>query len=76
MTRRRRVGLGGLRSIVQHTIALAIIIPIAAFAWVVGRDDPVPDWITDVLVPGLGWVGLILIVILIVDWVRQRRARG
>jgi hypothetical protein len=52
------------------------MIPIAAFAWVVGRDDPVPDWINGFLIPGLGWLGLILIAIVIGDWIRTRLRRN
>jgi hypothetical protein len=50
---------------------VAVMIPIAIFAWIVGRDDPMRDWIRGLLIPGLGWVGLILIV----DSIRQRLPR-
>jgi hypothetical protein len=50
-----------------------LMLGIAGLAWFVGRDDPVPAWITDLLIPVLSVLVLILVAILILDWVRQRR---
>jgi len=41
-------------------------------AWFVGRDKPVPNWIQNYLVPGLGWFGLVLILIVLVSWIRKK----
>jgi hypothetical protein len=52
-----------------------IVIPISALAWIVGRDDPVPSWIPELLIPALSWLVLILVAILVVGWVRERFSR-
>jgi hypothetical protein len=71
-----KMDMRSLATRVQYAIVLAVMIPIAAFAWVVGRDDPVPDWINAFLIPALGWLGLILIAIVIADWIRTRMGRN
>lgn len=48
------------------------MIAIATAGYFVGRDKPVPHWIERYLVPGLGWLGLILILIVVADWLKSR----
>jgi hypothetical protein len=72
---RREANLSHLPNWLQHLIALAVVIPIAIIAWIVGRDQPVPTWIEDYLIPALGWLGLILIAIVVGDWLRRRARR-
>lgn len=60
----------------QSTIAIVITIVIAAVAYFVGRDRPVPVWIENFLIPALGWLGVVLIVLAAADWLRERRRAG
>jgi uncharacterized membrane protein len=70
---RKSVDLTRLPQWLQYLIAVAIIAVVVAAAWIVGRDQPVPAWIETYLIPALAWFGLILIVLVVVDWFRQRR---
>ena len=56
------------------SVALAVAVSIVNFAWLVGRDDPVPTWISEVLVPALGWIYLALLVVAGVHVLRRSRA--
>ncbi|HEX9106420.1 MAG TPA: hypothetical protein VF832_04320 [Longimicrobiales bacterium] len=76
LTGRRKVDLGG--SLPRWGTLLlggVITVAIALAAWWVGRDRPVPRWITHGLVPALGWIYLVLVAVALVAWWR-RRARG
>lgn len=57
----------------QYVIALTVVAVVVAVAWVVGRDDPVPGWITDDLIPILGWTYLALVVVVIVTRLARRK---
>jgi len=72
---RRRVDLSGLPKPVLTLIGLIVVIPIATLGWIVGKDEPVPAWITEILVPVLSIVALVFMVILVVDWIRRRARR-
>lgn len=76
LTGRTRVDLR--RSLPPWLILLlgaAIAVGVALLAWWVGRDDPAPTWITERLVPALGWVYIALALVALVSWWR-RRAHG
>jgi len=54
-------------------IAALITAAVVTLAWFVGRDDPVPDWISKGLVPALGWIYLAMLAVALVHWLRRRR---
>jgi hypothetical protein len=56
-------------------LALAIVAAVVLLAWHVGRDRPVPAWISDRLVPALGWIYLALVAVALVHLIRKRLAR-
>jgi hypothetical protein len=68
----KRFDLEQLPRWLQYTIASVIMAVIATVGYFVGRDQPVPPWIEDFLIPALGVLGLIGIVLIVVDWLRQR----
>jgi hypothetical protein len=71
---RQRVDLFRLLSPLARTaLALAVVVAVSLAAWWTGRDDPVPPFITDVLVPLLGWLWLALAAFAFVSWWRRRR---
>jgi len=74
---RRRIDLFRLLSPAARTaLALAVVAAVSLAAWWVGRDDPVPAWITKGLVPLLGWIWLALAAVALASWwLRRRRAR-
>lgn len=57
----------------QYLIALSVVALVGGAAWLVGRDRPVPLWITHYLVPALGAIYLLLLVARLVRWARRRR---
>lgn len=71
----KNINLDNLPSWLQYLIAILVMAMIASIGWFVGRDSPVPDWIQRYLIPGLAWLGLLLIVLAVVDWIRRRRRR-
>ncbi len=44
----------------QYTIALSVTAIIVTAAWLVGRNQPVPTWLTTHLIPALGWLYIVL----------------
>ncbi|HWK90208.1 MAG TPA: hypothetical protein VNP72_09440 [Longimicrobium sp.] len=59
----------------RYGLSLLIIAAVVAAAWFMGRDDPVPSWISHRLVPILGWTYLALVAIALAGAVRRRRTR-
>jgi hypothetical protein len=57
----------------QYAIAALLMAAIAAAGYFIGRDRPIPAWIERFLMPGLGWLGLVLIVIIVIDWIKRRQ---
>lgn len=49
----------------------SLMTSIAITGYIIGRDQPVPSWIERHLIPGLGWFGLILIAIVVIDWLKN-----
>jgi uncharacterized membrane protein YkvI len=69
---RKEINLRTLPTWLQYTIAVTVVGVVAAAAWFVGHEKLVPACIEHYLSPGLGWLGLLLIIIVIVDWFRKR----
>ena len=55
----------------RTTTTLLLMCFIATAGYIIGRDQPVPPWIDQHLIPGLGWFGLILIAIVVIDWLKN-----
>jgi hypothetical protein len=71
---RRRVDLFQLLSpAARAAVAVTLIVAVSLGAWWVGRDRPVPAWISDGLVPLLGWACIVLALLGLVSWWRRRR---
>ena len=70
--KRNKIDLTQLPKWQQYLIALVIVAIVVAAALVTGKDNPVPAWISQYLIPGLGWLGLILILLAVGDWVGKR----
>jgi hypothetical protein len=66
------VDLRKLKPSLQYLVALTIMVVISGVAWLVGENEFIPSWIKHYLIPGLGWLGLFLIIIVIVDWIKQK----
>jgi peptidoglycan/LPS O-acetylase OafA/YrhL len=65
----------GLPAWIRYPLAIAIVAAISIGAWIVGRDRPTPAWISEGLVPALGWIYLVLVAIAVVHWIRKLRAK-
>jgi hypothetical protein len=74
--RRTRINLAAsLSPPWRYALAIAIVVVVSLAAWIVGRDTPTPPWITDWLIPALGWFYIALFAIAAVYLVRKWRAR-
>lgn len=57
----------------HYTVAIIVSVAIGLAGYLVGRDNPVPPWIENFLIPALAWLGVVLILLAVGDWLRQRR---
>jgi hypothetical protein len=73
---RRRIDLRQLPPAARTALALLVVAAVALAAWWLGRDDPVPAWISDRLVPLLGWAWLALAAVALFARWQQRRQAG
>ena len=71
MNDRKKIDLQKLPTWLQYTIAIIVINAIVIPGYIVGRDQAVPDWIENYLIPGLGWLGLVLILLVVIDWLKN-----
>lgn len=62
----------GSRRVMNLVVGTGVTLGIVVIAWWVGRNDPVPAWITTGLVPALGWIYIALVVIAVAGWWRRR----
>jgi hypothetical protein len=69
---RREVDLWRLPAWLRYAISLSLVGVIAGAGWYVGRNRPVPEWITRGLIPFLGWLVLGLAAIALVQWLRGK----
>lgn len=53
-------------------LVLAVVAGVAAAGWIAGRDQPVPEWIPERLVPILSGLVLVLLALAFLDWLRKR----
>lgn len=72
---RIRFDLRALPTPLRYLLALGIVLLTVTLASHFGHDDPVPRWISDKLVPALGWIYLFLVSVAIAHQWRQRRKR-
>lgn len=71
---RRRIDLRTLLPpAARWALAIAVIAAIGFAGWWTGRDQPVPAWISNGLVPWLGWIYIALAAVAAVSWWRRRR---
>ena len=75
---RERVNLRRLPRAAQMAIALVVVVGVSLVAWWTGRDQPPPSWVTERLIPALGWVWLVLVLVALATypWWRRRRPGG
>lgn len=45
---------------IQYLISLSVVTVVVIAAWLVGRNQPVPTWLTTHLIPALGWLYIVL----------------
>jgi hypothetical protein len=57
---RNRVDLKTLPVWFQYLISLTVIAIVSFTAWIVGHNKPNPTWITNYLIPILGWLYIVL----------------
>lgn len=76
MGARRSIDLRRLPRWIATTVAVVVTVAIVGIAWLVGRDEPTPRWIMDVLIPVLGWTWLVLAAVALFTWPLRRRRRS
>jgi hypothetical protein len=70
---RKKVNLRTLPVWVQYLISLAVITIVVTAAWVVGKGRAIPSWITEYLIPILGWSYIVLLLFVIVSHFLKKR---
>ncbi len=65
---RKKIDLSFLPTWLQYFIALLLVTIVTIAGYLVGHDQPVPKWIEKYLIQGLGWLGLVLILLVVIDW--------
>ena len=73
---RRRVDLRRLPRWQQYALALAVTAAVVVLAWLVGGDEPVPAWVSELLVPALGWLVLAVVAGALAMRLLRRLRRG
>ena len=73
---RRRVDLRRLPRWQQYVLALGVTAVVVVAAWLVGGDEPVPAWVSEILVPALGWLVLAIVAGALATRLLRRRRRG
>jgi peptidoglycan/LPS O-acetylase OafA/YrhL len=73
---RRRIDLRRLPRWQQYALALAVTAAVVVAAWLVGGDEPVPAWVSELLVPALGWLVLAIVAGALAVRLLGRRGRG
>jgi hypothetical protein len=67
-----RIDLRKLPAWLKYLVSLAVIAVVVGAAWLVGGDRPAPGWLTNRLIPALGWVYLALCVYVIIYYAARR----
>ncbi|HLP91158.1 MAG TPA: hypothetical protein VK184_21585 [Nostocaceae cyanobacterium] len=70
---RKKVDLTTLPIWLQYSISLTVVAIVVTFAWFVGRNNPIPAWITTYLIPILGWSYIILFIFVITSRIFQKK---
>jgi hypothetical protein len=72
-----KIDLRSLPSPWRYILALAVMAPIAWFAWHVGKDRPRPYWLEHWLIPFLAWcyiaLGIRWVILTIIRWRRSNK---
>jgi len=72
MSKQRGPGWARLPRRMQYAITILLMAAITIAGYLVGRSEPIPAWIDRLLMPGLAWLGLVLLAIIALDWLRNR----
>jgi hypothetical protein len=64
---RERIDLRRLPVWLQYLIALTVVAVVSIAAWLVGRNRPIPNWITHYLIPILGWSYIVLFTFVMIN---------
>ncbi|HEY2290784.1 MAG TPA: hypothetical protein VGM86_08800 [Thermoanaerobaculia bacterium] len=57
---RKRIDLRFLPVWLQYVISCTVVLGVALTAWWVGRDRPIPLWVSGRLLPAIGWIVIAL----------------
>ncbi len=68
----REIDLRRLPAWQRYLISLVVIGAVSTIAWLAGRSQPVPGWITAYLIPFLGWAYIVLVIFVVAMWLRRR----
>lgn len=51
----------------QYAIAFSALAVVVTAAWLIGKDQPVPSWLTIKIIPALGWIYIVLFVVAMIS---------
>ena len=72
---RKKVNLRELSPAIRYLIAITIVIIVFLLAWLQGKDQPIPNWIENGLIPILGWVFIGVMLLVTYRWIKARRSK-
>jgi hypothetical protein len=71
-----RIDLRRLPTWLQYVISIGVVVLVSLLAWHFGKDDPIPAWVSEQLIPVLAWVWIGLVVVALIGaWSKRKRRK-
>ncbi len=66
------INLRNLPAWLQYLIALTVVALVGGAAWLAGRDDPLPAWVTSYLIPAITVLYVALLAVAVARRLRRK----
>lgn len=71
----KRIDLRRLPTWLQYFVSIGVVVFVVLLAWRVGKDDPIPSWVSEWFVPALAWVLLGLVIVAVIGSLAERKRK-